>query len=267
MDNLPQKISNLSNLTLEENQLMIAKTATKFVDLSNEMKAGKCIDLVTDAVERSGTKQPDPKIMQRAIKDLAEAFETNLKHSTPEEIALALKIGQQNHPDQFSISSRVIFQWIKEFREGKKLELNKSIRIKAARVTEEKRPDPTPEEMIKLIEAQFDLFVKTNDVYAFTYENLGKLGVSFTNEEKFEEIRKAKPKLIQETYEGATPMIMFQVKARVKELQSSTEKKPCAAIISEAQKQLVSKFFNQCMEELISPTEMIEKLKIENKNT
>jgi hypothetical protein len=270
MDNLPQKVSDIPNLTFEENALIVAKSATKFIDLSSNLKAAKAMDLITDAIDRCGTKQADGGITQRAIKDLANAFESNLQHSTPEEIELALVTGQQNHPDQFSISSRVIFQWIKEFREVKKLELNKSIEIKRKNLPDPLAEEPTPEESLATVEVQFQIYLKLGVAQVFTYNNLEMLGVEFTDEEKFDQMRKAKPRLIQETRESARPLIMFQIKARIKELEESPtpeeykkdpKKKPVAAIIAESKRQLVIKFFNLCMEECCTPKDMIENLK------
>ncbi len=80
-------------------------------------------------------------------------------------------------------------------------------------------------------------------------------------------MKKAVPFLIRKTHEGATPMIMFQVKARIKELEAHTPQKPHTAVINQAQRQLLEIVFEYCMSECLEIEEYFEELKNETQNT
>ena len=200
--------------------------------------------------------------------DLHQALQNEFKNMTVEEVQLAIKHGIDETEKLYTLNSKVLRGFVKTWKNTKKLELNKAIAIKNKKqIAPAEVKTYNPEEQIAALEEQFSRYTKQQEIYVFVYPFLENFGKTFTPEEKFAEIEKAVPFLIRKTHESATPMIMFQVKARIKELEASTPQKPHIAVINQAQRQLLEGVFEYCMSECLEIEEYFEELKNQTQNT
>jgi hypothetical protein len=244
-------------LTMSENELVIALNEKRFVDKSPELLKMEAAKIFNECTKRVGQIEVDSGILEVAVEDLVYAFQHELKQMTIGEIRLAIRT-QSKIDKSYSISSRVIFDWINTWKATKKLELQKAISIKSKRLIAEPEKKFTKEQMLSSVQNQFKRYQEGLKVMTNTYTYLEVLGVVTSNEKKFSAIDKAIIILTDETKANKNSMVAPYVKARLKEIAECDPRKPTALVINKAQELIIMDLFKEYDEFDTSPIEMIK---------
>ncbi len=237
-----------STLSISETELMQALKETRFIDMSPELIANNALIIVTECANRIGQIEISEGIIQVAVEDLKEAFTKELKQMTLSEVKLAVKT-QSKIDKSFSISSRVIFDWINTWRQTKKLELNKSIAIKNKRQGEETPKEFSKEEKRQSVKNAFDRFKEGISVSSITYDHLKALGHRLPDNKREAVFNKAKQELIDETAEQRNALNIVYIKSRLAEIKADTLTRIKSPAVSSRIKRLAAHhIFNECIE-------------------
>lgn len=238
-----------SNLTIAETELVEALKEPRFVDMSPELISKNALLIVTECANRVGQIEISEGIVQVAVEDLKEAFTKELKQMTFSEVKLAVKT-QSKLDNSFSISSRVIFDWINTWRQTKKLELQKAIKQKK-KYNKDIGPklELTREEKIKLLELSFERFKNKERINPNSYDYLKDLGLPLPENERQRIFDKARKELIQECEEQLTGFGDTFIRNRIKEIKSDTLNHITSPAMASRIKKLCAKYiFKDCID-------------------
>ncbi len=237
-----------STLSISETKLVQALKEKRFIDMSPELIANNALIIVTECANRIGQIEISEGIIKVAVEDLKEAFTKELKQMTLGEVKLAVKT-QSKIDKSFSISSRVIFDWINTWRQTKKLELNKSIAIKNKRQGEEAPKEFSKEEKRQSVKKAFDRFKDGISVSSITYDHLKSLGHRLPEGERESIFNKAKKELLAETSESRNGLNGVQVNNRLDQINKCTlECVSSPAMASRIKRLCAQHIFNECIE-------------------
>lgn len=249
------KAQNL--LSQSETEFSLALSEPRFLTMELPEINRYAYEIVMESAKRIGQNDLDEGIFKVAVDDLVEALQGSLKQMTVKEIKLAIKT-QSRIDKSFSISSRVIFEWVNTWRTTKKLEIQRAINIKQKNLPPPPAKELTKEQKVNSIQNEFKRHTDGLKVRIKVYAHLEQFGFVITSEMKFNAIDKAIPKLIRETNDMRNEWIKSQVLSRLKELKECDPKKPIAIVIAEAQRIIITDFFNDCMSELEEPKDRLK---------
>ena len=246
-----------STLSISENELVQALTEKRFVDMSPELIAKNALLIVTECANRIGQIEISEGIIQIAVEDLKESFTKEYKQMTLSEVKIAVKT-QSKLDKTFSISSRVIFDWINTWRQGKKLELQKSIAIKSKREGKQMPKEFTDQQKKESIVKAFARFKEGVNCHSITYDHLKALGHRLPNDQREQIFNKAKEELINETMEQRNALNGVYIKTRLKEIKADTLTSiESPAVFSRVKRLAAHYIFNQCLEMDMSIEDLI----------
>jgi len=235
MNNLVRKPESL--LTQNESELLQALKEQRFVDMSPEAIKGNAFKIVSDAAARIGQSNVAENILKVAMEDLEYSLNRELKQMTMSEIQIAIRT-QSKLEKTYSISSRVIFDWVNTWRQTAKLELQKNISIKAKRDKTDLPPRVlSKEEKLNAIEREFIRWSNGERPFTKVYVYLSVFGWLTSDENKPKIFEQAVKELTLETRENTNQMTKPYRDQRLGELKDAKNEPGLAKYI-----------LNRCME-------------------
>ncbi|PHR23584.1 MAG: hypothetical protein COA36_16770 [Desulfotalea sp.] len=247
-----------SILTVSETKLSNALSQPMCKDLSPQQKEAATIALIGSVFANVNEKNPDDAVLIKIKSDLRELMDSEFKAMRVEEIRIALDYGSDNW-EGHGVSSKLIKGWIRDWRQTKKLELQKSIAIKSKREKPTEEKEFTNEERKKSVTDAYGRFKEGNEVGGRVYIHLKKLGYSLPLKDSKEIFIQAKRELRAETMEIRTGMNSMYVDKRLKEINDDEELKDLKspAVKSRCQKLAIHKIFKDCLDMEINPLDLI----------
>lgn len=237
-------------LTISETELITALHEERFINKSPELLKMESAKLFNECTKRAGQIEVDAGIFEVAVNDLVYSFQHELKQMTLGEVRLAVKTQSKLTP-AFSISSRVIFDWINTWKSTKKIELNKSIAIKNKRETIEAPKEYTKEEKRKSIVKAFEAYLRGVDPSSYIYTYLKDFNLLNDVKMIWQKVDKACELYEWETRQNENHLIVKVKKARLEEIKSVKDRS-CKAvpgyIQNRAEKLIIKQIFDDAIE-------------------
>ena len=249
------------DLTIDELTLFKAQMTPKLMDISPQEQTRGANMLVLETIHRMGLKNPTPEVLAVMINDLQNKMQTEFKGMRFDEVRIAISDGCFDS-ENFGISSRSIIKWIREWKNTKKLELQREIerkRKKAILIDAPKEMDDT--QKMDAIQSNFHSFTKKQTMGVYIFPFIEQFGHVKTPSQKFEFIDKACEKLEHELKTTVfSSMMQPYKKQRLEDIKNSKdrEKIPAPFVVIEAQRMIINDFFGGLVDMETTPKDYFQ---------
>lgn len=249
-----------SILTRAEQQLTDALLQPKLMDLSPQQKDAANVALIGGVYANVNEKNPDAAVLMKMKSDLRELMDTEFKAMRIEEIKIALDYGSDNW-DGHGVSSKLIKNWIRTWRQTKKLEIQRAIIIKNKRTMIEEPKEYTNKQKLESIQNQFKVHLRRQTVSTFIYPYLK--GFNLLNDVKmiWAKVDLACDQYQKETKENKNQLLANVRKVRFAEIKAVKERKHKEIptyIRNRAERLVIEQVFNDMVAMDQTPETIIE---------